>query len=356
MYNINYINNLFKNCLFLDYLYELRAIDIKNFIVCADNNIAITFSETTPTKNFKKPPLLVIQDELNFKTKEYDFSGFVKNFIAISWNTYFGIILTSNNEYGYVNENNTWFINRTPNKILCKANNSKKYFELYNTNENSSDVYLIDAFKDNNSNVSDLQLFCKIYKELFFTENDMEVFIEINNLTKVAYKKNNTICYSESFENIFNIDDIKQIIVIEDKKNTRFYVLLKNGDLFLGYENDIHFWLKIDSELLTITIENFYPFKLFGIDFKNNLVEYTLFNSSGFRYDDKFRFISKDKAISCLNENFTGIQYGFEYKNGYIQGYQNGIYFINNEKTTLNEFGDGKWKGKIYKKGIIFNK
>lgn len=352
MDNSPLLNNIFKDrfgVLKEIFPLPLRAIDIKD-VIESESSLGILFQENTPTFNDTNIPII----SFDKKSFEFQYNNYLKNIksaVLIENNPHCFVCL-NDQEYKALSDqtknNSEINIPRLPYKIISGNNNN--YYEFYSKKE-ATDVYEVSAnqFLLQKEN---LTLKHKIYKNLFFNINGIEVFVDYN--LQNCFKTS-TLTTSESFVNYFELDSIKQAICTDDK----IYVLLNNGDLYLGYykNSKSDYWNLIDANVLFMNTKNKENSSetecIRGVDLRDNrLVVFNSLVSTGVRKDKKCRFLAKNFTFGFFGENFNGIQHGFEYKNGRIEGWQYNKYYVNNEPTTLDKDGNGTWGGKQYINGL----
>jgi hypothetical protein len=352
MDNVPLLNNIFKDrtgVLKEIFPHPLRAIDIKE-VVENKNNVGILFQENTPTLESVNIPIIMFNKK-NFQFRYNNQLKSIKNAVLIENNPYYFICLNEQ-EYKALSdqkENSSEInISRLPSKIISGFDNN--YYEFY-FKENKTEIYEVSAnqFLLKKENLTPKH---KIYKNLFFNNNGIEVFVDY--YLQNCFKTNTSIT-SDLFTGYFEKDSIKQAICVDDK----IYVLLNNGNLYLGYKKNIksNYWDLIDANILFINTKNkensFETECVRGVDLRDNrLVVFNSLVSTGIRKNKKCRFLAKNFTFGFFGENFNGIQHGFEYKNGRIEGWQYNKYYVNNEPTTLCKDGNGVWSGKQYINGL----
>lgn len=348
-----FINNIFKDRLgILKDIFEfpLRAVDIKQ-IVESQDSLGIIFHENTPTINNYNVPVLSFKKE---SSKEFKYNKVLQNInsaVLLNSEPYYFACLNEN-FYKYLSDetNNLLELNlsRLPSKIYLKPNFNNVYYEFY-SNEDQTEIFEVSS-KDYNLKKEKLSLKYKVYKNLFFNDNGIESFVEFNKQNIIQTNQ----FVSEPFDSFFDKDSIKHIIGVDKK----LYVLLSNGDLHLGFEKESgeQYWNLIDRNILLINVKinNISEIEYVrGIDLRDNrLVIFNSLVSTGSRQNKKCRFLAKNFTFNYFGENFSGIQHGFLYTNGRIEGWQHGKYFVNSEPTTLDKNGNGTWSGKQYINGL----
>ena len=387
-----FVNYLLKNNLNGNIV---RSIDIDNLIYHSDENIIISFKNLGniyPNPWWVNLNEGIINNNLLLNAENID-----KNKISLPLNSATDDLSVDSAVYIYRSDGGgkTWFIKNQDGEYyiesgglaIRRSNNPQdypakfinaSYSRFYEVFENGS-VYL-GRYDTSNTplrykSYEDVNYWSliveNIYKDLFFVNGSFISVIFQNGDLVVGHINTANGATNEvgngpnTIGNLYILagidkDDIKNIILTGLSVSAApLFMLLNNGDLYAyKYIDGNSVFTKIDENILQITV---YQSTVYGIDIFYNLKKFESYTSAGTAFGNKkYRLIDGKYGVRYfggpISKYFNGVYYLNEIattlnENG--TGYWNNHYYINGTQTTLNENGNGVWNNKYYENGIL---